>query len=223
MRSAARLRLRALKPGSQHQRSVLFVRYDRESTAEQSHTQTLSAGGRVVVHAMRPAAAVLEWPDEINRFKTESHYADEVELATIHRVLETLRAAINCGAWRRRHRSSTSRHFIGSVGACRRRRRRSRDRRLSRDEERKLLDTALSHMNTVEHGFVRALLHARMIGGLELCCRSRRGQVRNLLEDFRTREHTAADHEGIRQRVEVVSIRNVQQSFGAGRAGHVVQ
>ena len=31
----------------------------------------------------------LEEPDEINRFKTESEYAEDVEIATMHRVLET--------------------------------------------------------------------------------------------------------------------------------------
>jgi hypothetical protein len=39
----------------------------------------------------------LEEPDEINRFKTESEYAEDVEIATMHRVLETLRAAMNWG------------------------------------------------------------------------------------------------------------------------------
>ena len=39
----------------------------------------------------------LEEPDDINRFKTESDYADEVEIATVHRALETLRAAMNWG------------------------------------------------------------------------------------------------------------------------------
>jgi hypothetical protein len=39
--------------------------------------------------------SALEEPDEINRFKIESDYADDVELATLHRTLETLRAAIN--------------------------------------------------------------------------------------------------------------------------------
>ena len=39
----------------------------------------------------------LEEPDEINRFKTDSDYAEEVEIATVHRVLETLRAAMNWG------------------------------------------------------------------------------------------------------------------------------
>jgi len=39
----------------------------------------------------------LEEADEINRFKSESDYAKRVELATIHRTLETLRAAMNWG------------------------------------------------------------------------------------------------------------------------------
>jgi hypothetical protein len=39
--------------------------------------------------------SALEEPDDINRFKTDSDYAEDVELATVHRVLETLRAAIN--------------------------------------------------------------------------------------------------------------------------------
>src|SRR5437899_1060410 len=37
----------------------------------------------------------LEEPDEINRFKAESDWAEDVELASVHRVLERLRAAIN--------------------------------------------------------------------------------------------------------------------------------
>jgi hypothetical protein len=51
----------------------------------------------------------------------------------------------------------------------------ARDRRLTRDEERRLLDTALQKMNTGEHQFVGALLHDRIIGALELCCR--RGEM----------------------------------------------
>ena len=39
----------------------------------------------------------LEEPDEIDRFETESEYAEDVEIATMHRVLETLRAAMNWG------------------------------------------------------------------------------------------------------------------------------
>jgi integrase-like protein len=39
----------------------------------------------------------LEDPDEINRFKTDSEYAEDVEIASVHRVLERLRAAMNWG------------------------------------------------------------------------------------------------------------------------------
>ena len=41
--------------------------------------------------------SALEDADEINRFKTESDYVEDVEIATVHRILETLRAAINWG------------------------------------------------------------------------------------------------------------------------------
>ena len=39
----------------------------------------------------------LEQPEDINRFKLDSEYADEVEIATLHKVLATLRAAIHWG------------------------------------------------------------------------------------------------------------------------------
>src|ERR1700704_5677868 len=39
----------------------------------------------------------LEDPDEINRFKTDSEYAEDVEISSVHRVLERLRAAMNWG------------------------------------------------------------------------------------------------------------------------------
>jgi hypothetical protein len=42
-------------------------------------------------------------------------------------------------------------------------------------EEKKLLDTALQRMNTPEHGYAGPLLHDRIIGALELCCR--RGEM----------------------------------------------
>ena len=50
-----------------------------------------------------------------------------------------------------------------------------RDRRLSREEEKRLLDTALQKMNVPEHQYVGPLLHDRIIGALELCCR--RGEM----------------------------------------------
>jgi integrase len=116
----------------------------------------------------------LEWPDEINRFKTESDYADEVELATIHRALETLRASINWGMAQTPPLFNKSPFHRFGV-RMQKKAETSRDRRLSRDEERKLLDTALNRMNGAEHGFVGALLHDRIIGALELCCR--RGEM----------------------------------------------
>ena len=39
----------------------------------------------------------LQDADEINRFKTDSEYAEDVEIASVHRVLERLRAAMNWG------------------------------------------------------------------------------------------------------------------------------
>lgn len=95
--------------------------------------------------------SALEDPDEVNQFKTDSEYAEDVEIATMHRVLETLRAAMNWGMET------------------------ARDRRLTRDEEKRLLDAALQKMNTPEHQNVGALLHDRIIGALELCCR--RGEM----------------------------------------------
>jgi hypothetical protein len=50
-----------------------------------------------------------------------------------------------------------------------------RDRRVSREEEKRLLDAALQRMNTPSHQYVGELLHDRIIGALELCCR--RGEM----------------------------------------------
>jgi integrase len=116
----------------------------------------------------------LEWPDEINRFKTDSDYADEVELATIHRALEILRASINWGMAQTPPLFNKSPFHRFGV-RMNKKAETSRDRRLSREEERKLLDTASAVMNTSEHGLVGALLHDRIIGALELCCR--RGEM----------------------------------------------
>ncbi len=41
--------------------------------------------------------SALEEPDEINRFKSDSEYVEDLEVASVHRVLERLRAAINWG------------------------------------------------------------------------------------------------------------------------------
>ena len=47
----------------------------------------------------------------------------------------------------------------------------ARDRRLTREEDKKLLDAALTEMNAPEHQFAGPLPHDRIIGALELCCR----------------------------------------------------
>ena len=116
----------------------------------------------------------LEEPDEINRFKTESEYAEDVEIATMHRVLETLRAAMNWGMAQTPplfNRSPFRRFGV----RLNKKAETARDRRLAKDEERRLLDAALQKMNTAEHQFTGALLHDRIIGALELCCR--RGEM----------------------------------------------
>jgi hypothetical protein len=58
--------------------------------------------------------AALEEPDDLNQFKTDSDYAEDVELATMHRVLERLRAAINW-AWPRRRRGLRRHRSTASV------------------------------------------------------------------------------------------------------------
>jgi integrase len=116
----------------------------------------------------------LEEPDEINRFKTESDYADQVELATIHRTLETLRHAMNWGMAQTPPLFKKSPFHRFGV-RMNKKAETARDRRLSREEEKKLLDAALQQMNTPEHQHVGPLLHDRIIGALELCCR--RGEM----------------------------------------------
>ena len=116
----------------------------------------------------------LEEPDEINRFKTESEYAEDVEIATMHRVLETLRAAMNWGMAQTPPLFNRSPFHRFGV-RLNKKAETARDRRLTRDEERRLLDTALQKTNTAEHQFAGALLHDRIIGALELCCR--RGEM----------------------------------------------
>jgi integrase/recombinase XerC len=111
----------------------------------------------------------LEEPAVINRFKAESEYARRVEIATLHKVLALLRASIRWGQAQTPplidkspfHRFGVRLNVKAET---------VRDRRLSRDEEKRLLDAALS-MNTWQHRFAGSLMHDRIIGALELCCR----------------------------------------------------
>ena len=142
--------------------------------ALKSESSTCSRIGVLKEHLGELPLDALEEADEINHFKAESKYAKRVELATIHRTLETLRAAMNWGM------AQTPPFFKKSpfhrYGVrMNKKAETSRDRRLSREEEKKLLDAALQKMNTSEHQFVGPLLHDRIIGALELCCR--RGEM----------------------------------------------
>jgi hypothetical protein len=116
----------------------------------------------------------LEEPDDIDRFKTASDYAGEVEIATIHRTLETLRAAMNWGMAQMPPLFKKS-PFNRFGVRMNKKAETTRDRRLLREEEKLLLDAALQKMNTPEHQYVGPLLHDRIIGALELCCR--RGEM----------------------------------------------
>jgi integrase len=121
----------------------------------------------------RPLAA-LEDADEINRFKTDSEWAEDVEIASIHRVLERLRAAINWGMAQSPPLLTRSPFHRFGV-RMNKKAETVRDRRVSREEEKRLLDTALLRMNTAAHMYTGELLHDRIIGALELCCR--RGEM----------------------------------------------
>ncbi|OLC78135.1 MAG: hypothetical protein AUH72_16440 [Acidobacteria bacterium 13_1_40CM_4_65_8] len=118
------------------------------------------------------ALSGLEDPDEVNRFKAE--YGEDVEIASVHRVLERLRAAMNWGIAQTPplftkspfHRFGVRLNKKAEV---------IRDRRVSREEEKRLLDAALGVMNTAAHRHVGEMLHNRIVGALELCCR--RGEM----------------------------------------------
>jgi hypothetical protein len=142
--------------------------------ALKSVNSTCSRIGVLKEHLGELPLDALEEADEINWFKADSKYAKRVELATIHRTLETLRAAMNWGM------AQTPPFFKKSpfhrYGVrMNKKAETARDRRLSREEEKQLLDAALQKMNTSEHQFVGPLLDDRIIGALELCCR--RGEM----------------------------------------------
>src|SRR5439155_1480176 len=101
-------------------------------------------------------------------------YAEDVELGSMHRVLERLRAAINWGIAQTPPLFARSPFHRFGV-RVNKKAETVRDRRVSRDEEKRLLDKALGGMNTAPHQYVGEMLHDRMIGALELCCR--RGEM----------------------------------------------
>ena len=129
---------------------------------------------RAKEHLGALSLSAVEEPDDINHFKTDSDTPKTWRSTSIHRVLERLRAAINWGMAQtppllakspfhrfgvRLNKKAESRGIAGSHATRRKR----------------LLDTALQKMNTPEHQYVGKLLHDRIIGALELCCR--RGEM----------------------------------------------
>jgi integrase len=136
-----------------------------------------SARGQITVlkeHLGHLPLSAIEEPDEVNRFKTDSEYVEDLEIASVHRVLERLRAAINWGLAQTPPLFARSPFHRFGV-RLNKKAETIRDRRVSREEEKRLLDTALREMNTAPHQYVGELLHDRIIGALELCCR--RGEM----------------------------------------------
>jgi hypothetical protein len=108
-----------------------------------------TAAGRIKVlkqHFGDLPVKALEEPAVINRFKTESEYSRRVEISTLHKVLAILRAAIRWGQAQTPplidkspfHRFGVRLNTKAET---------VRDRRISREEEKRLLDGALV-MNT---------------------------------------------------------------------------
>jgi hypothetical protein len=122
----------------------------------------------------------LEEPAVINRFKSESDYARNVEIATMHKVLATLRAAMRWG--QAQTPPLVEKLLFHRFGVRLNQKAETvRDRRISRDEEKRLLDAAIA-MNRWEHRWVGPLMHDRIIGARELCCR--RGEMALIQNPF---------------------------------------
>ncbi len=77
----------------------------------------------------------------------------DVEIATIHRILETLRRAMNWGMAQTPPLFKKSPFHRFGV-RMNKKAETARDRRLTREEEKRLLDAALQQMNTPEHQYV---------------------------------------------------------------------
>jgi len=131
-----------------------------------------SAAGRIKAlkgHFGDLPIKALEDPDIVNGFKTRSEYAHRVKIATLHKALAILRAAIRWGQAQTPPLIDKSPFHRFGV-RLNKKAETTRDRRVSRAEEKRLLDAALT-MNTWQHSYVGPLLHDRLIGALELCCR----------------------------------------------------
>jgi hypothetical protein len=90
-------------------------------------------------------------------------------MISMHEVLAILRAAIRWGQAQTSPLIDKSPFHRFGV-RLNRKAETVRDWRISREEEKRLLDAAKT-MNTWEHRWVGPLMHDRIIGALELCCR----------------------------------------------------
>jgi integrase len=144
----------------------------------------------------------LEDPELLNGFKTSSKYAKKVEVATLHKLLATLRAAIHWGQAQTPPLIDKSPFHRFGVRMSKKHET-MRDRRISREEERRLL-AAADAMNTWQHRYAGPMMRDRIIGALELCCR--RGEmllIQNKRVDWESHTigipgHTTKDRENRR-------------------------
>jgi integrase len=144
----------------------------------------------------------LEDPEVINAFKTSSKYAGDVEVATLHKLLATLRAAIHWGQAQTPPLIEKSPFHRFGV-RLNKKHETVRDRRISSEAERRLL-AAADAMNTWEHRYAGPMMRDRIIGVLELCCR--RGEmllIQNRRVDWESQQigipgHTTKDRENRR-------------------------
>ena len=152
-RDPRRLPSRSIQAGTELGNVSAFLDAYMERCVKPAGLRSISAvRSRVSVlkeHLGDLALAALEGPDEINRFKTESDYAEDVEIATMHRSLETLRAAMNWGMAQTPPLFKKSPFHRFGV-RLNKKAETMRDCRLLGEEERLLLDTALQKMNVAE-------------------------------------------------------------------------
>jgi integrase len=110
---------------------------------------------------------VLERTETIEDFKRE--YAKTRSIAAVNRTLAILRHAINWGRGRTPAIFTASPFHRFGV-KIKTKAETKRDRRITPDEERKLLEAA-DKLNCVDHAFAGAQMRDRIVGGLETACR----------------------------------------------------
>lgn len=148
----------------------LLDRYMADYVLAEGLRDPVTIGGRLkAVKAVigRLPATALEKPPAIQRFKAS--YRQGRAVATLNRALATLRGAINWARFQDPPLLANSPfHRFGVV--IRVKDEVKRDRRLTADEEQRLLKAALEFTSGA-NSWVGASMHDRVIGALETCCR----------------------------------------------------